>query len=48
VEILLSSRDKVTLSQIGYNYESFLITLYKLKNELYLRYLLMNEGLRAS
>ena len=48
VEILLSSRDKVTLSQIGYEYESFLITLYKLKNELYLRYLLMNEVLRAS
>jgi hypothetical protein len=48
VKMLLSSRDEVTLSQIGYEYENFLITLYKLRNELYLKYLLMNEGLRAA
>jgi len=47
VKLVLTSRDRVTLSQIGYEYENFLITLYKLKNELYLRYLLMNEGLKA-
>ena len=47
VKLFLTSRDRVTLSQIGYEYENFLITLYKLKNELYLKYLLMNEGLRA-
>jgi hypothetical protein len=47
VKLFLSSKNKVTLSQIGYEYENFLITLYRLKNELYLKYLLMNEGLRA-
>jgi hypothetical protein len=48
VRIVLSSRNKVSLSQLGYEYENFLITLYKLKNELYIKYLLMNEGLRAA
>ncbi len=48
ITIALTSGNKVTLSQIGYEYENFLITLYKLKNELYIRYLLMNEGLRAA
>ena len=48
VKLLLSTRDKVTLNQIGYEYENFLVNLYKMKNELYLRYLLMNEGLKAS
>ena len=47
IKLFLSSRDKVTISKIGYEYENFLITLYKMKNELYLRYLLMNEGLKA-
>ena len=34
----------ITLSQLGYDYENFLKNLYKLRGELLLRYLLMNEG----
>ena len=48
VKLFLSSSHKVTLNQIGYEYENFLITLYRLKNELFIKYLLMNEGLRAA
>jgi len=48
VKLFLSSMHKVKLNQIGYEYENFLVTLYRLKNELFIKYLLMNEGLRAA
>ena len=48
IRLFLSSGYKISLSQLGYDYENFLINLYKLRNELLMRYLLMNEGLRVS
>jgi hypothetical protein len=48
INLFLSSGFKITLSQLGYNYENFLLILIKMWNELLMKYLLMNEGLRAS
>jgi len=48
IRLFLSSGYKISLSQLGYDYENFLINLYMLRNELLMRYLLMNEGLRVS
>jgi hypothetical protein len=48
MRLFLYSRHQVTLNQIGYEYENFLTTLYRQKNELFLKYLLMKEGLRAT
>jgi hypothetical protein len=36
--------EMITLSELGYDYENFLRNLYKLRGELLLRYMLMNEG----
>ena len=47
IKLSLSSGYKISLSQLGYDYENFLINLYKLRNELFIRYLLMNERLRV-
>ena len=42
----LSSKDKLTLSGLGYHYEDFLRTLHHLRNELLLKDLLMHEALK--
>ena len=46
VNIYLSTREKLTLSELGYKYEDFLKTLFRLRNELLLKYMLMEEKLR--
>lgn len=43
VDLLLSSKEKLNLWGLGYQYEDFLFQLYKLRNELMLKYLLMEE-----
>jgi len=45
VDIFLTSREKLNLWSLGYQYEDFLFQLYKLRNELILKYLLMQESL---
>lgn len=43
--ITLTSNEKLTLTRLGYQYEDFLFQLFKLRNELLLKYLLMQESL---
>jgi hypothetical protein len=45
IEITFTSNEKLILNSLGYQYEDFLFQLYKLRNELMLRYLLMQESL---
>ena len=45
VDLFLTSREKLNLWGLGYQYEDFLFQLYKLRNELMLKYLLMEESL---
>ncbi|MGD0449905.1 MAG: hypothetical protein ABSA79_02475 [Candidatus Bathyarchaeia archaeon] len=45
VDLLLSSKEKLNLWGLGYQYEDFLFQLFKLRNELMLKYLLMEESL---
>jgi len=45
VDLFLTSREKLNLSSLGYQYEDFLTELYRLRNELLLKYLLMEESL---
>ncbi len=45
IDLLLSSKQKLNLSGLGYQYEDFLFQLCKLRNELLLKYLLMEETL---
>jgi hypothetical protein len=45
IDLFLTSKQTLTLSGLGYQYEDFLFQLYKLRNELLLRYLLMGEAL---
>ncbi len=45
VDITLTSDEKLTLTRLGYQYEDFLFQLFKLRNELLLKYLLMQESL---
>ena len=45
VNIVLNSNEKPTLTRLGYQYEDFLFQLFKLRNELSLKYLLMQENL---
>lgn len=42
----LSSKEKLTLSELGYHYEDFLKMLHRLRNELLLKDLLMHEALK--
>jgi hypothetical protein len=44
VSIFLFSGERITLNQIGYEYENFLSNLYKNRNELLLKYMLMEEA----
>lgn len=43
VNLYLENGEKIKLSQLGYEYENFLLNLYKLRAELLLQYMLMNE-----
>jgi hypothetical protein len=45
VDLSLTSKQTLALSGLGYQYEDFLFQLYKLRNELLLKYLLMQEAL---
>ena len=45
VDIFLTSKEKLNLWGLGYQYEDFLFQLYKFRNELILKYLLMQESL---
>ncbi len=45
VDLFLTSKGKLNLWGLGYDYEDFLFQLYKLRNELMLKYLLMEESL---
>ncbi len=45
VDLFLTSKEKLNLWGLGYQYEDFLFQLYKLRNELTLKYLLMEESL---
>jgi hypothetical protein len=44
IDLLLTSKEKLNLWGLGYQYEDFLFQLYKLRNELMLKYLLMEEA----
>ena len=45
IDILTASKEQLTLGRLGYQYEDFLFQLFKLRNELLLKYLLMQESL---
>jgi hypothetical protein len=45
VDLFLTSKEKLNLWGLGYQYEDFLFQLYKLRNELMLKYLLIDESL---
>lgn len=45
VDLFLKSKEKLNLSGLGYQYEDFLTELYRLRNQLLLKYLLMDESL---
>ena len=45
IDLFLSSKETLNLSGLGYQYEDFLSQLFRLRNELLLRYLLMEEAL---
>ncbi len=45
IDLFLSSGEKLNLWSLGYQYEDFLFQLFKLRNELMLKYLLMEESL---
>ena len=45
IDLFLTSKEKLNLWGLGYQYEDFLFQLHKLRNELMLKYLLMEESL---
>ena len=45
VDLFLTSKEKLNLWGFGYQYEDFLFQLYKLRNEVLFKYLLMEESL---
>jgi len=45
VDLFLSSKEKLNLWGLGYQYEDFLFQLFRLRNEIMLKYLLMEEAL---
>lgn len=45
IDILTASKEKLVLEKLGYQYEDFLFQFFKLRNELLLKYLLMEESL---
>ena len=44
IDLFLTSKERLNLWGLGYQYEDFLFQLYKLRNELMLKYLLMEEA----
>jgi hypothetical protein len=48
VALNLGSGEEVTIAQLGYEYENFLKNLYRLRGELLLHYMLMDEGCIAA
>jgi hypothetical protein len=48
VDLFFTSNEKLTLWSLGYNYEDFIFQLFKLRNELMLKYLLIEESLLQS
>jgi len=48
IEILLTSNEQLSIFNLGYRYEDFLRIMIKLRNELLLKDLLMNEKMRKS
>jgi len=48
ITLKLGLGEEVTMTQLGYEYENFLKNLYRLRGELLLRYMLMNEGCIAT
>ncbi|MDO8886761.1 hypothetical protein [Candidatus Oleimmundimicrobium sp.] len=46
--LTLTSQEKLILSNLGYKYEDFLRVFFKLRNELFLKDLLMHESLKKS
>ncbi len=45
IDVFMHSQEKLVLERLGYQYEDFLFQLFKLRNELLLKYLLMEETL---
>lgn len=45
IGLFLTSKEKLELSSLGYQYEDFLTELFRLRNQLLLKYLLMDESL---
>ncbi len=45
VDLFLTSKEKLNLWGLGYQYEDFLFQLFRLRNELMLKYLLMEESI---
>ena len=45
IDLYLSSNEKLQLSGLGYEYEDFLRELFRFRNELLLKYMLMEESL---
>jgi hypothetical protein len=45
IDLFFASKEKLNLGGLGYQYEDFLFHLFKLRNELLLKYLLMEESL---
>lgn len=48
INLFLTSKEKLTLFHLGYRYEDFLRAIFRRRNELFLKYLLMDERLRES
>jgi len=48
IHLTLTSGEKLVLSNLGFKYEDFLRILYKLRNEILLKDLLMHESLKKS
>jgi hypothetical protein len=48
ITLKLGISEEVTMTQLGYEYENFLKNLYRLRGELLLRYMLMDEGCIAT
>ncbi|MFO7811247.1 MAG: hypothetical protein R6V47_07765 [Candidatus Delongbacteria bacterium] len=48
IHLILSSEEKLTLSQLGFKYEDFLRILYSLHNEMIIKDMLMNESIKKS
>jgi hypothetical protein len=48
VDMILSSREKLSVFDLGYKFGDFVSNLFNLRNEMILKYLLMNESIKKS